>query len=355
MNRMKKSLGELADYLDGELIGDKDIYISGVNGITDARKGDITFIANARYMKYLTTTNASAIIVSRDTSPTISPSKPLIRVDNPYLAFANVLTLMSSVEKDYFGVKEGAVVNPDARIDPEVAIYPLAYIGKNAVIGKRVVIYPGVYIGDEVTIGEESVLYPNVAVMERCVLGRRVTIHSGTVIGSDGFGFARDGKKSVKIPQVGIVKIDDDVEIGSNCSIDRAAMGVTHIKSGVIMDNLVQIGHNVVVEEDSILVAQVGISGSTHIGKNVILAGQAGLVGHIEIGDGAIITAKTGVSRNIAPGEVASGYPQMPHKKWLRAMNIVAKLPEFRKELQKLKKRVEELEEEIVNREDESG
>ena len=208
-------------------------------------------------------------------------------------------------------------------------------------------VYPGVYIGDDATVGKDSTLYPNVTLMDRCVIGDRVTIHSGTVIGSDGFGFAHGDAKRVKFPQVGIVRIDNDVEIGSNCSIDRAAMGATWIKSNVIMDNLIQIGHNVVIEEGSIIIAQVGISGSAKIGKNVILSGQAGLVGHIEIGDGVIATAKTGIPKDIPAGEVVSGYPAMPHKKWLKAMGAVSKLPDMRKEFERLKREVEKLKESV--------
>ena len=334
-------MGELAAILGGEVVGDENIKISGVKGIIEAKEGDITFISNPKYMKYLETTGASAIIVSKDFR---IGSKPMIKVDDPYLAFANVLNIMTFAEREYFGVSEDAWVHPEAKVAGEVAVYPLVYIGKGAVVKRRAVLYPGVFLGDGAEVGDESILYPNVTVMNRCILGNRVTIHSGTVIGSDGFGFAQDGTKHVKIPQVGIVKIEDDVEIGSNCSIDRAAMGVTLIKRGVIMDNLVQIGHNVEVGEDSIIVAQVGISGSTHVGKNVTLAGQAGLVGHIEIGDGAIVTAKAGVSNDISAGEVASGYPHMEHKKWLRVMSVVSKLPDMRKELKRLQQKVEELE-----------
>lgn len=337
---MKKTLKELADHVGGEVFGDGDLTISGVSGIAEAGEGDITFVANPKYMEYLTKTEASAVIVS----PEIEfDKKPLIKVENPYLAFASVVALMTETEKDLFGISDEAHVHPDAEIHPRTAVYPLAYIGKGAKIGEGSVIYPGVYVGAGAVVGKDSILYPNVTLMDRCVIGDRVTIHSGTVIGSDGFGFAHGDTKRVKFPQVGIVRIDNDVEIGSNCSIDRASMGETRIKSNVIMDNLIQIGHNVVVEEGSIIIAQVGISGSTKIGKNVILSGQAGLVGHITIGDGVIATAKTGIPKDIPAGQVVSGYPAMPHKKWLRAMGAVSKLPEMRKEIERLKKEVEEL------------
>jgi UDP-3-O-[3-hydroxymyristoyl] glucosamine N-acyltransferase len=338
---MDKTLKELAEFLGGVAVGDETAVITGVKGIEEAGPGDITFAANPKYMKFLETTGASAVIVAPDVG---HPTKPLIKIDNPYLAFVKVVTLFSAGARDYFGVSPQAFVHDQAQVHPECAVYPFAYIGKGARVGRGAVLYPGVYLGDGAYLGEESILYPNVVVMDRCVIMNRVIVHSGTVIGADGFGFAHEGDKQVKFPQIGIVVIEDDVEIGSNCSIDRAALGETRIHRGVKMDNLVQIGHNVVVEEDSILVAQVGISGSTHIGKKVILAGQAGLVGHITVGDGAIVTAKTGVYKDIPAGEVMSGYPMIPHKKWLRAMPVVTKLPELKKELDALGKRIERLE-----------
>ncbi len=340
---MEKTLGELAAFVGGAVVGDEGIVICGVGPIEEAGPGEITFFSNPKYMKFLATTRASAVIVSPDIE---LPGKALIKIENPYLAFARIITLFAEFSRSYFGVSPQAFVHPEAVIDEECAVYPFAYVGRGARIKKRAVLYPGVYLGDGAQVGEGSVLFPNVVVMDRCVIQDRVIIHGGTVIGADGFGFAHEGPKQVKIPQIGIVVIEDDVEIGSNCSIDRAALGVTRICRGVKMDNLVQIGHNVVVEQDSILVAQVGISGSTHIGKNVILAGQAGLVGHITIGDGAIATAKTGVYKDIAPGEVMSGYPMLPHRKWLRAMPLVGKLPELKKEIDALRKRIDELEKE---------
>lgn len=338
---MKKTLGELAEFLGGVAEGDTAADITGVKGIEEAGTGDITFVANPKYMRFLETTAASAVIVAPDVC---LEGKPLIKVDNPYLAFAKVVTLFSVGIRDYFGVSPHAIVHPESRVDPECAVYPFVYIGKGAQVKKRAVLYPGVYLGDGACVGEESILYPNVTVMDRCVIMNRVIIHGGTVIGADGFGFAHEGDKQVKFPQIGIVVIEDDVEIGSNCCIDRAALGETRIHRGVKMDNLVQIGHNVIVGEDSILVAQVGISGSTHIGKKVVLAGQAGLVGHITVGDGAIVTGKAGVNKDIAAGEVMSGFPMLPHKKWLRAMSVVGKLPELKKEIDSLGKRIEQLE-----------
>ena len=344
---MKKTLKELAEFLGGVVAGDVTTVITGVKGIEEAGPGEIAFVANPKYVKFLDTTKASAVIVAPDVQQS---KKPLIKIDNPYLAFVKIVTLFSAAARDYFGVSPHAFVHPEARVDEECAIYPFAYIGKGAQVGKHAVLYPGVFLGDGAYVGQETILYPNVVIMDRCVVMNRVIIHGGTVIGADGFGFAQEGDKQVKFPQIGIVVIEDDVEIGSNCSIDRAALGETRIHRGVKMDNLIQIGHNVVVEEDSVLVAQVGISGSSHIGKKVVLAGQAGLVGHITVGDGAIVTAKTGVYKDIAPGEVMSGYPMIPHKKWLRAMPVVTRLPELKKEIDSLRKRIEELEKKSGNR-----
>jgi UDP-3-O-[3-hydroxymyristoyl] glucosamine N-acyltransferase len=244
-------------------------------------------------------------------------------------------------------------VAPGAEVAAGVSIYPFVYVGARSRIGARVVLFPGVYVGEEAVIGEESVLYPQVSVMDRCRVGKRVIIHGGTVIGSDGFGFAPDRNGYVKIPQVGIVEIEDDVEIGANCAVDRAAMGKTRIGKGVKTDNLVQIGHNVTIGENTVLVAQVGIAGSTQVGRWVAMGGQAGIVGHIKIGDQARIGAQAGVGQEVKAGETVSGSPAFPHREWLRAQVVFPKLPEMRKNLSALEKRVEALEK-ILGRRDQS-
>jgi UDP-3-O-[3-hydroxymyristoyl] glucosamine N-acyltransferase len=201
-----------------------------------------------------------------------------------------------------------------------------------------------VYVGSEVYIGHDTILYPNVTILDRCIIGDRVTIHSGTVVGSDGFGFAQDGSSYFKIPQVGIVQIDDDVEIGANCTIDRATMGKTWIQRGVKIDNLVQIAHNVVVGEDGIIIAQVGISGSTKVGKNVILAGQVGVTGHLEIGDNVRVGAQSGIAKSVPPGQSVSGSPAISHRDWLKNCQILSRLPELRKKIISLEKRLAAIE-----------
>jgi UDP-3-O-[3-hydroxymyristoyl] glucosamine N-acyltransferase len=245
------------------------------------------------------------------------------------------------------GVHESAWVGDGVHLGKGVSIGPLAHVGHGASIGSGTVILGGAYLGSGVCVGENCLIHPRATILDRCRLGNRVIIHSGVVIGSDGFGFAQDEKgRHIKIPQVGIVQIDDDVEIGANCTIDRATFGRTWIQQGTKIDNLVQIAHNVTVGEHSILVAQVGISGSTRIGKHVILAGQVGIVGHIEIGDRVRIGAQSGVPYSVKAGEDVLGSPAMPHKEYLRCAAGFRHLPRFREELRELKAKVGKLEEE---------
>ncbi len=235
----------------------------------------------------------------------------------------------------------------DVELGANVTIYPFAYIGDKCRIGDNTTIYPNCFIGEQVKIGQGTLLYANVSVREQCVIGSRVIIHAGAVIGSDGFGFAKDGAKYFKIPQVGIVQIDDDVEIGANVTIDRAATGTTWIQRGTKIDNLVQVAHNVVIGQDSAIVAQVGISGSTIIGNRVIMGGQAATVGHITIGNDVMVGARGGVSADVPAKQIVSGAPHMPHRTWLRAMRAFEKLPEMRKTITELERRIAQLEEEL--------
>ncbi len=233
------------------------------------------------------------------------------------------------------------------KLGDEISIHPRVYVGDGAVLGDRVRLHGGVYIGAGALIGDDTVLYPNVTVLDRCIIGSRVIIHSGTVVGSDGFGFAQNGDCHFKIPQVGIVQIDDDVEIGANCTVDRATMGKTWIQRGVKIDNLVQVAHNVVVGENSVIIAQVGISGSTKVGKNVILAGQVGITGHLEIGDNVRVGAQSGVAKSIPAGQSVSGSPAIAHRDFLKNCQIISRLPELRKRIMSLEQRLAALEQEI--------
>ena len=338
---MEKTLAQIAEYLKGQIVGDPHVVIANLRGIDEAGSGDLTFVANPKYRDRLATTGASAILVAPGLE---CPGKNLLIVDDPYTCFGRLLQLFYAEEQPFRGISDQAFIDPEAVVSPEAVVYPHVYIGRGAKIGRNVILYPGVFIGADVRIDEGSILYANVSVYRRCVIGKRVVIHSGVVIGADGFGFALPGQENAKIPQIGIVQIDDDVEIGSNTTIDRGTLDKTWIQKGAKIDNLVQIAHNVVIGERSIIVSQVGISGSTKIGKGVIIGGQAGIVGHIEIGDGSILAARTGASEDIPPGQIVSGAPHMPHREWLRMIATMPKLPEMRKMITSMVKRLEALE-----------
>lgn len=339
---LEKTLQEIASLIEGEVIGNASLKISDISSLDEAREGEITFLAYSKYLIKAKQTKASAIIVSHKIE---GIAKPLIVTDNPYLAYAKIVTLFHQRPHLPKGIDKSAVVGEGTRIGKQVSIYPLVFIGKNVTISDRVIIYPHTFIGDDTVIEEETLIYSNVSIREHCRIGKRVIIHAGTVIGSDGFGFAPEGNRYHKITQVGTVQIDDDVEIGANNTIDRGALGKTWIKRGVKTDNLIHIAHNVVVGEDTLLVAQVGISGSSTIGNHVTLAGQVGVVGHLEIGDNTIVGAQTGVSGSVPANTIISGYPHMPHRQWLKSSRCYPLLPQMRKVLNKLEKKVKVLEE----------
>ena len=338
---MEKTLNEIAGYLQGTVVGDPQTTIRDLRGINEAGPGDLTFVANPKYRDRLESTRASAVLVAPGT---ICPGQNLVLVEDPYTSFGRLLQLFYAEEQVEQGISDEAYVAADAVVSPEAMVYPGVYIGPRTIIGRQAVLYPGVFIGPDVIIGEGTILYPNVVIYRRCRIGNRVILHAGVIVGADGFGFALPGQENTKIPQIGIVQIDDDVEIGANTTIDRGTLDKTWIQRGVKVDNLVQIAHNVVLGEKAIVVSQVGISGSTKIGRSVIIGGQAGLVGHINIGDGAMIAARAGVHEDVPPGLVVSGAPHMPHREWLRMVATMPKLPEMRKTILSLTKRIEELE-----------
>lgn len=337
-----KTLNELAELIGGTVVGDGSVEIYRVAAIDSAQPGEITFLANLKYLPLLQTTQASAVMVKPGVD---APGVSLLVCPNPYLAFAKILTALHVTKPEYRGIMEGAFVDPEAKIAEGVTIYPGCVIGKAVTVGSGTTLYPGVLLYDNVVVGEDCLIHAGTVVREGCRIGNRVIVQPKAVIGSDGFGFAPDGSGYFKIPQVGIVVIEDDVEIGANACLDRAAMGVTCIGRGSKLDNMVQIGHNVKIGEDSIIVAQVGIAGSTEIGKHCTLGGQAGVAGHLKIGDNTMVGGQSGIAGNLPNGGVFSGSPAIPHRDWLRASMTFAKLPEMRKELNRLKKHVEELQE----------
>lgn len=337
-------LDKLAKILNGVVVGDGSVQITGVAGIKEAREGDITFLVNPKYESYVATTKASAVIVAND-HKTIP--KPLIQIENPYLAFLKAVRLFrAETQKVDAGIHPTSVIGKDVRLGERVAIGPFVVIEDDADVGDDVVVMALSYVGARSRIGKGTFVYPNVTIREDVNVGERVIIHSGAVLGSDGFGFARDGEAYQKIPQVGNVEIGDDVEIGANVTIDRATTGTTSIGCGTKIDNLVQIAHNVAVGENCIIVAQVGISGSTEVGKNVTLAGQVGIVGHIKIGDNAMVGSQAGVTKSVPPGARVSGYPAAPHEAAKRLHASLKRLPQLIKQFRELEKRVDALEKE---------
>lgn len=324
---------------------DDDAAVTGAAPVDTATAGDVTFIADARSIKSLSTTRATVVILrERDlTKETATGEATLIFTDNPHLAMAKTLEVLKPTEHPAPGISSDATVHDSVTIGEDVSIGANAVIEKGVRIGDRTVIYPGVYIGHGAEIGPRCVLYPNISIMDRTVLGARVIIHAGTVVGSDGFGYAKDKDKYHKIPQTGIVRIADDVEIGASVTIDRAMLGETTIGRGTKIDNLVQIAHNVQIGEDTVIVAQVGIAGSSTVGSRVQLGGQVGVVGHVSIGDDILIGARGVVTNNITKPGAYSGFPAINHGDWLRATTISQKLPELRKRVRELERKIDEL------------
>lgn len=338
-------LKEIARLIGGDVVGDGQTMITGVCGIQEAKAGDITFVANSKYLTLLESTKASAVITAMDVK---SRTKPIVRTDNPSLAFAKLVGILSPVSSQHpKGISPKAVIAKGARLGRGVAVQAFAVIEKGAVVGERSVIYAGCYIGRGVRIGNDAVIYSNVSIREKVEIGHRVIIHSGTVIGSDGFGFETVNGVHHKIPQIGTVVIEDDVEIGANVTIDRARFGKTAVGKGTKIDNLVQIAHNVEMGQNCILVAQAGVSGSTRLGNNVVLAGQSGIVGHITIGDGVSVGAQAGVSKSVPANTAVWGYPAKPLPKAKRVNAALQRLPELYKTVEILRQRLSEVEKQL--------
>jgi UDP-3-O-[3-hydroxymyristoyl] glucosamine N-acyltransferase len=338
-------LRDLAGRLGCGLRGDGEVEITGVAGIEEAGPGDLTFLANRRYIPCLATTRAAAAIVA----PNQEAALPCLLSDNPYLTFARAVALVRPQPRPAPGVDPSARVHPTAELGPDVHVGPLAVVGPGVRVGARTVLHPHVVLAEGVEVGEDCVLHSAVQVRERCRIGQRVVVQNGAVIGADGFGFARDRHgRYHKFPQVGIVVIEDDVEIGALTAIDRAALGETRISRGCKLDNLVQIGHSVTVGEDTVLAGQVGIAGSSRIGKGATLAGQVGVAGHLTIGDGTIATAQTGIPSSIEAGRVVSGYPAIDNRSWLRSSAVFARLPDLQKRVRELERRIESLTEGLL-------
>jgi UDP-3-O-[3-hydroxymyristoyl] glucosamine N-acyltransferase len=327
-------LSRISEAINGVLKG-RDVEITGVSSLFEAGSEDISFLSNPKYTHMALTSKAGAIIVSS----MIDKEIPQVVVPNPYLGFALTLKLLYPQKGHKPGVSPLAFVGNNTTIGESSTILPHVCVGENVEVGEKCVIYPGCFIGDGCRISDGCILYPNVVVYDGCIIGRECIVHSGVVIGGDGFGFVWDGAKHLKIPQKGIVRIGESVEIGANCTIDRAALTETVIGNDVKIDDMVHIAHNVTVGDHSIIVAQSGIAGSSTLGRHVTIAGQCGVVGHVSIGDGSVVASKSGVHNDLKPGSIVSGTPAIDHKKWLRVQAVVKNLPELLKRVQKLERR----------------
>lgn len=335
------TITELAVKLGAELQGPGDAEIRGAAGIREAREGDVTYLSDRKHRSDLAECRASAVIISRDMQ---AVNIPALVVKNPRYAFALALGIIYG--KPYLpgGISDRAVIGKDVVLGSEPTIHPNAVVADGAKIGSRVTLYPGVYVGGGSIIGDDTVLYPNVSIREGVSLGCRVIVHSGTVIGSDGFGFVTENGQHHKIPQAGGVIIGDDVEIGANCAIDRATLGNTVIRKGTKLDNLVHVAHNVTIGEHCILTGQVGIAGSTSLGNYVVIGGQSAISDHLTIGDRVMIGGGSGVTRDLPSGQVVAGYPAIPIRDWLKAQAVLPKLPELKKFVSQLAERINKLE-----------
>lgn len=342
---MQFTAEQIATLLNGKVEGDPNTTVSQLAKIEEGLEGALSFLSNPKYENYLYDTQSSIVIVNDDLVLQKTVSATLIRVKDAYSAFSELLKLYHAMLTDRVGREEQCYVHETVQIGSEGYIGAFAYISKGVKIGNNVKIYPRVYIGDNVVIGDNSILYPGVTIYYNCVLGNNVIVHSGAVVGSDGFGFAPQADGSYeKVPQIGNVVIENDVEIGANTTIDRATFGSTVIKAGVKLDNLIQIAHNAEIGTNTVIAAQSGISGSTKIGKQVILGGQVGVVGHISIADGSQVQAQSGINRSIKDANAKwGGTPAMPYTSQLRSQVIYTKLPEMEKRIKELEDIIKKL------------
>jgi UDP-3-O-[3-hydroxymyristoyl] glucosamine N-acyltransferase len=334
---------QIATVIKGTIEGDPSVRVSGFSRIEEGKPGSLTFLANPKYTHYIYTTQASIVLVNNDFKPEQPVQATLVRCASAYAALAILLDMVEKMKPQKTGIEPMAYIAEGVSLGENVYVGGFAYIAEGAKIGNNTKVYPQSYIGEHATIGENTIIYPGVKIYQGCVIGNNCIIHAGAVIGSDGFGFAPEDGTYKKIPQMGIVLVEDDVEIGANTTIDRAVMDATIIRKGVKLDNLIQIAHNVEVGDNTVMAAQVGISGSTKIGKQCMFGGQVGLGGHIAIGDNANIGAQSGIISNIDSGAKIMGAPAIPVKDYFRSSIIFPKLPEMYRQIAQLQKEIEAL------------
>jgi UDP-3-O-[3-hydroxymyristoyl] glucosamine N-acyltransferase len=344
---MHQTLAEIARLVGGRVVGDGQLVITGVSGIKEASPGDLTFLANPKYTSLASATKASAIIVANDVC---IEGKPVIQTDNPSMAFARFIGLIKEqLMPAVKGIHASAVIDPSAVIGDGVGLGPHVVIEAGARVGRNSIICAGVFVGQKAVIGENVLVYPNVTIREAVEIGDRVIIHSGTVVGSDGFGYLLVGDRHEKIPQMGIVVVEDDVEIGACVTIDRARFDRTVIGRGTKIDNLVQIAHNVRVGQNCLIIALAGIAGSATIGNNAIVAGQVGVAGHVTVGERAVIAAQSGITKDVDAGAMMFGTPADEYSRASRVMAHVKRLPRYADELRELKQKIQALEKKLGN------
>lgn len=335
------TLAQIHNVVGGTLVGSPQASVTSLASFDEAGPNDLAFVTGDRMLKTSGTHHAGALLAHRHLAEMTNPH---IVVANPALAFAQAATTFFCPVAPPRGIDATVIRGHDTQVGPDASIWPGVTLGDRVRIGARVTLYPGVFIGNDTTIGDDTLLYPNVVVREGCTIGARVIIHSGTVIGSDGFGYVQDQGRHYKIPQLGGVTIEDDVELGANVTVDRATLGQTLIRQGTKVDNLVQIAHNVTIGAHSIIVSQVGIAGSTRVGHHVMIGGQAGLADHLVIGDQVMIAARAGVNRNLEPNQIVSGAPVMPHEVWIKAQAVIPRLPELRQAVRSLEEKMKQIE-----------
>ena len=334
-------LDELAKAVNAQVRGARETILTGVNNLDGAGRGDLVCVTGARFIEAARRSKAGAFLVA---TPLENFRRPQLITPNPQYDFNRLINQFFTIPRQSTGIAEGLWQGEEVEIGPDASIGPFVTLGHRAKIGARVTLFPGVYVGDDAQIGDDSIVHPNAAILERCIIGSRVIVHCGTVIGSEGFGYVQHEGRHHKIPQLGNVILEDDVELGANVTIDRGTFGHTIVKRGTKVDNLVQIAHNVAVGEDCILIAQVGIAGSTKLGNHVMVGGQAGLVEHITVGDRAMIAAGAGVERNLDPGAVVAGRPAVKLETALKTGALLYRLPELRHQIIEMEKRIRTLE-----------
>ncbi len=336
---------QIALLINGKVAGNPDVAVSAFGKIEEAQEGQLTFFANPKYEDYLYSTKASVIIINEAYDLKQKVNATLIKVPNAYTAFATLLGKYQEImQQQLTGIQEPSYISRTAKYGQQVFIGAFAFLGENVTVGNNTKIFPNVYLGDQVTVGDNTIIHPGVKIYHGCKIGSNVIIHAGTVIGSDGFGFAPQADGSLqKVPQIGNVVVEDNVEIGANATIDRATMGSTIIKSGAKLDNLIQIAHNVEVGHSTVIAAQAGISGSTKIGNGVMIGGQAGLAGHLHVGDGAKINAQAGLGKSLKPGAAVTSSPAYDYGQAIRSQAVARTLPEMEKRIKELEILVKQL------------